>query len=67
MLYMKIINIKIIKKNHNYIINNNAISTNSSSVNKNINYRDSIPQLNDTNSENNKKNKLEDLIRIIQK
>ena len=43
------------KKNNNYLINNNTISTNSSSVNKNIGYGESMPQLNDTNSENNQK------------
>ena len=44
------------KKNNNYLIN--TISTNSSSVNKNIGYGDSIPQLNDTNSENNPKEQI---------
>ena len=43
------------KKNNNYLINNNTISTNSSSLNKNIGYGDSMPQLNDINSENNQK------------
>ena len=46
------------KKNNNYLINNNTISTNCSSVNKNIGYGDSIPQLNDTNSENNQKKQI---------
>jgi hypothetical protein len=46
------------KKNNNYLINSNTISTNSSSVNKNIGYGDSIPQLNDTNSENNQKEQI---------
>ena len=44
------------KKNNNYLIN--TISTNSSSVNKNIGYGDSIPQLNDTNSEINQKKQI---------
>ena len=44
------------KKNNNYLLN--TISTNSSSVNKNIGYGDSIPQLNDTNSEINQKKQI---------
>ena len=44
------------KKNNNYLIN--TISTNSSSMNKNIGYGDSIPQLNDTNSEINQKKQI---------
>ena len=43
-------------KKNNYLIN--TISTNSSSVNKNIGYGDSIPQLNDTNSEINQKKQI---------
>jgi hypothetical protein len=44
--------------NNNNLINSNTISTNSSSVNKNIVYGDSIPQINDTNCENNQKEQI---------